>query len=57
MALRTGPVNKAVELSDEEAAQVIYGEEQVMGLQSSPYRDLLDNRADWETRWNAIFGQ
>lgn len=52
-----GPVNKNVELTPEQASRLIYGEKAVTSMQTNPYDKLLAVSADWESRWNTVFGQ
>lgn len=53
----SGPVNKTVELTPEQASSLVYGEEAVMSMQPTPYDKLLKVNDDWESRWNAVFGR
>jgi len=51
-ALRYSPTNRTVELSDEVAADVAYGEEAVAGLLRFDPTKIEANRAAWVDAWN-----
>ena len=53
----SGPVNKTVELTPEQASQLVYGEKAVLSMQPTPYDKLLEVNDDWERRWNDVFGR
>lgn len=51
-ALRYTPTNKTVELSDEVAAQVVYGEEDVSRLVTFDANKIAENRPGWNEAWS-----
>lgn len=51
-ALRYSPTNATVELSDEVAGAVLYGEDAVAGLVSFDPTTVNDSRPDWTDAWN-----
>lgn len=58
LALSTGDaaVNSRTELKAEEATYAAYGSDQISALRKPDYQALNAAKADWERRWNAIFG-
>jgi len=57
MAVRgvDAPINRNVELTEEEAARWTYGAEVVEALRLPDYERLNEVGEDWTTRWEAIF--
>ena len=49
------PVNTAVELAPEQAANFTYGEEMVNSLKLVDWNVITEHQADWIASWNAIF--
>lgn len=47
-----GPTNRTVELPDELAARVVYGEEDLEQLIVPDWAEILPRRADWANAWN-----
>lgn len=58
LALSTGDaaVNAKTDLKAEEAKYAAHGEAQIAALRKPDYRAMIAAKADWEKRWNAIFG-
>jgi putative spermidine/putrescine transport system substrate-binding protein len=56
-ALRYTPTNSMVELSDEVAADVVYGPDAVAGLLRFDPTVIEANRAEWVDAWNRTIAQ
>ena len=52
----SGPINKTVELTDEQASGLVYGQDQVEKMQTTPIKELLEVNDAWEKLWNKTFG-
>ncbi|WP_394700792.1 ABC transporter substrate-binding protein [uncultured Cohaesibacter sp.] len=52
----SGPINKTVELTDEQASGLVYGQDQVEKMQTTPIKELLEVNDEWEKLWNKTFG-
>lgn len=56
-ALVDSPANSEVELPEDIAANLTYGQETVENLHLLPPADILDNREGWLEKWNMDVGQ
>ena len=56
-ALRYSPTNKTVELSEDVAAQVTYGEEQAAKLVSFDANKIAANKATWNEAWTRAIAE
>lgn len=52
-----GPTNRTVELSQDLAAKVVYGDDDLSRLITPDWAQVLPERADWMNRWNEAVRQ
>lgn len=57
VAVGDSPVNKNVTLSAEQVGDMVYGADEIGKLRRPDFKEILAHKADWESRWNTIFGQ
>ncbi|MDR6665265.1 ABC transporter substrate-binding protein [Rhizobium sp. 1399] len=57
VAVGDSPVNKNVALSPEQVGDMVYGADEIGKLRRPDFKEILAHKADWEARWNNIFGQ
>lgn len=50
------PINMKVELTDEQAANWTYGQDEIDALNTMDYAKMNAAKTDWIDRWNEIFG-
>ena len=50
------PINTMVELTEEQAANWTYGQDEIDALNTMDYAKMNAAKTDWIDRWNEIFG-
>jgi putative spermidine/putrescine transport system substrate-binding protein len=50
------PINTKVELTEEQAANWTYGQDEIDALNTMDYAKMNAAKTDWIDRWNEIFG-
>lgn len=57
VAVGDSPVNKNVVISPDKVGDMAYGADAMSKLRKPDFQAILSHKADWERRWNDIFGK
>jgi putative spermidine/putrescine transport system substrate-binding protein len=57
VAVGDSPVNKNVVISPDKVGDMAYGQAAIAKLRKPDFKAILAQKADWERRWNDIFGK